>query len=329
MYLLLSLSLSFSVKICVIRVQTSPPMLRSRLAPTPSGYLHLGNAFSFVLTWLIVRKQHGHLHLRIDDLDRDRAKPEYYNDIFTTLEWLGLDYDSGARSPQDCLANWSQRRRLHDYNAALMQLAEKSDVFACDCSRSLLAQTSHMGLYPGTCRTKNLPFATTNTAWRVRVPEQTSVRFHDASGGEISLDVASELGDFIVRRRDGIPAYHIASLVDDTLDDITFIVRGADLLTSTAAQIFLAERLGFSNFTQTTFLHHPLLLESPDKKLSKSHQSLSLKAMRENGTSPEEVLSQIASLIGITPHTTGLQALLEAFSLDVLRTLPYLSAFQR
>lgn len=310
-------------------------MLRSRLAPTPSGYLHLGNAFSFVLTWLIVRKQYGHLHLRIDDLDTERAKPEYYDDIFTTLAWLGLDYDSGARSPQDCLQHWSQRRRLHDYNAALMQLAEQGDVFACDCSRSLLAQTSPTGLYPGTCRIKNLPFTTPNTAWRVRVPEQmpeqlsqqTSVRFHDASAGEISLNVASELGDFIVRRRDGIPAYHIASLVDDTLDDITFIVRGADLLTSTAAQIFLAERLGFSGFTQTTFLHHPLLLESSDKKLSKSHQSLSLRAMRENGTSAEEVLARIAALLGITPRATGLQALLEAFSLDVLTALPHGSVF--
>lgn len=310
-------------------------MLRSRLAPTPSGYLHLGNAFSFVLTWLIVRKQHGHLHLRIDDLDRDRAKPEYYDDIFTTLEWLGINYDSGARSGQDCLLHWSQRRRLHDYNAALMQLAEQGDVFTCDCSRSLLAQTSPTGLYPGTCRTKHLPLATPNTAWRVRVPEQTtertteqaSVRFHDASAREISLNVASEIGDFIVRRRDGIPAYHIASLVDDTLDGITFIVRGADLLTSTAAQVFLAKRLGLSPFTQTTFLHHPLLLESPDKKLSKSHQSLSLRAMRENGTSSEEVLSQIASLLGITPHTTGLQALLEVFSLDVLRVLSHRSAF--
>lgn len=306
-------------------------MLRSRLAPTPSGYLHLGNAFSFVLTWLIVRKQHGHVHLRIDDLDADRAKPEYYDDIFATLEWLGLDYDSGARSRHDCLLHWSQHRRLNDYNAALMQLAEQGNVFACDCSRSLLAQTSPTGLYPGTCRTKHIPLTTPNTAWRVRVPEQMSeratARFHDASAGEISLDMASELGDFLVRRRDGIPAYHIASLVDDMLDGITFIVRGADLLTSTAAQIFLAERLGLSDFTQTTFLHHPLLLESPNKKLSKSHQSLSLRAMRENGTSSEEVLARIASLLGITPHGAGLQALLEAFSLDVLRALPYRSAF--
>jgi len=143
----------------------------------------------------------------------------------------------------------------------------------------------------------------------------------------MSPDVASELGDFIVRRRDGIPAYHIASLVDDTLDDITFIVRGADLLTSTAAQIFLAERLSLSGFTHTTFLHHPLLLESPDKKLSKSHESLSLKAMRENGTSADEVLLRIASLLGIASHWAGLQALLEAFSLDALRALPHGSAF--
>ncbi len=94
-------------------------MLRSRLAPTPSGFLHLGNVFSFVLTWLIVRKQHGHLHLRIDDLDADRAKPAFYDDIFTTLDWLGLDYDSGPRSTGDCLRHWSQRHRLPAYNQVL------------------------------------------------------------------------------------------------------------------------------------------------------------------------------------------------------------------
>lgn len=303
-------------------------MLRSRLAPTPSGYLHLGNAFSFVLTWLIVRKQHGHLHLRIDDLDQARARPEYYDDIFTTLAWLGLDYDSGARSPQDCLQNWTQHRRLQDYNAALAQLAEQGDVFVCECSRSLLAQTSSGGLYPGTCRMKHLPFATPNAAWRVYVPQNASVRFHDARAGEVVTDIAAQLGDFIIRRRDGgIPAYHIASLIDDTLDGMTFIVRGADLLTSTAAQVFLAERLGVSAFTRTTFLHHPLLLESHDKKLSKSHHSLSLKAMRENGTSPDEVLATITTLLGITPQSRGLQALLEAFSLDVLEALPQQKVF--
>ncbi len=302
-------------------------MLRSRIAPTPSGYLHLGNAFSFVLTWLLVRKQHGHLHLRIDDLDADRAQPEYYDDIFTTLAWLGLDYDSGARSRQDCLVNWSQNHRLAVYNEALMRLAEQGDVFACDCSRSLLAQTSPTGLYPGTCRSKNLPLASLDAAWRVRTDKNMSVRFQDALAGSVTTDIATNLGDFIVRRRDGIPAYHIASLLDDALDNTTFIVRGADLLTSTAAQIFLAARLGLSGFTQTTFLHHPLLLESPDKKLSKSHQSLSLKAMRENGISPEEVLARIASLLGITPRTAGLQALLEAFSLDVLHATPHKSVF--
>ncbi len=298
-------------------------MLRSRLAPTPSGYLHLGNAFSFVLTWLLVRKQHGHLHLRIDDLDGERAKPEYYDDIFTTLEWLGLDYDSGARSRQDCLANWSQKHRLSAYNEALMRLAEQGDVFACDCSRSLLAQTSPNGLYPGTCRSKNLPLASIDAAWRVRTDKNTSVRFQDALAGSITTDIATNLGDFIVRRRDGIPAYHIASLLDDTDDQMTLIVRGADLCASTAAQIFLAERLNLTAFTRTTFLHHPLLLETPERKLSKSHHSLSLKAMRENGTTAEEIIGRIASMLGIVLLSPNLQALLEAFSPEALAALSH------
>ncbi|MFY7997597.1 MAG: glutamate--tRNA ligase family protein [Candidatus Kapaibacteriota bacterium] len=292
-------------------------MLRSRLAPTPSGYLHLGNAFSFLLTWLVVRKQHGHLHLRIDDLDADRAKPDYYDDIFTTLDWLGLDYDSGARSTDDCLRNWSQKRRLNEYHQALMRLADAGEIFACECSRSLLATIASNGVYPGECRTKGLPLTQSNTAWRVRLVEGASdVQFYDAVQGKMRMDAARAQGDVIVRRRDGIPAYHIASLVDDTLDEITLVVRGADLLPSTAVQIALAQKLGLAGFPTATFLHHALITEDSGKKLSKSHDSLSLRAMRENGTSAEEVIARCAALMGFDTPYSSLQELLDAFSLE-------------
>lgn len=291
-------------------------MLRSRLAPTPSGFLHLGNIFSFILTWLIVRKADGHLHLRIDDLDAERAKPAYYDDIFSTLDWLGLDYDSGPRSREDCLTHWSQRHRQAAYNQALERLVQQGVVFACECSRSLLAEQAPSGIYPGNCRYKNLPLTSPNLAWRIRLSEDSFVTFQDTRLGECRIDVASNQGDIIIRRRDGIPAYHIASLVDDLEQRITTIVRGEDLLPSTAVQLAIAERLGEHHFCRVHFLHHHLVQEDSGKKLSKSHDSLSLKALREQGITQEEVYKRCADFLGLSLLTPSLQGLLEAFSLE-------------
>lgn len=291
-------------------------MLRSRLAPTPSGFLHLGNVFSFILTWLVVRKADGHLHLRIDDLDAERAKPAYYDDIFSTLDWLGLDYDSGPRTQQDCLYHWSQRHRRASYNQALERLVQQGAVFACECSRSLLAEQAPSGIYPGNCRNKNLPLTLPNLAWRINLSEDSFIAFRDARLGECRIDTASAQGDVIIRRRDGIPAYHIASLADDLAQQITFIVRGEDLLPSTAVQLAIAERLGEHSFCRVHFLHHHLVREDSGKKLSKSHDSLSLKALREQGITREEVYERCADFLGISPATPSLQGLLEAFSLE-------------
>jgi glutamyl-tRNA synthetase len=316
-------------------------MLRTRFAPTPSGYLHLGNAFSFVLTWLIARKSGGEILLRIDDLDAERAKPEYVDDIFTTLAWLGLDWDAGARSAADFYAHYSQRLRLEEYNATLETLRHNACVFVCDCSRARLAELSAAVVlpdgsvvrpYPGVCRDKNLPLNLPDRAWRLQVNAPAVVHWRELAlerqkGTTLVSDDASDevsrYGDVVVRRRDGKPAYHIASLTDDMRDGVTLIVRGADLRPSTATQIFLAERLGWTEFAaRVEFLHHPLTLDERGGKLSKSAGALSLQALRQQGTPPESVFAFVAANLGL-PSSAGasLQNLVEAFSPSALRAL--------
>lgn len=311
--------------------------LRTRFAPTPSGYLHLGNAFSFVLAWLIARKSGGEILLRIDDLDAERAKPEYVDDIFTTLTWLGLDWDAGARSAADFYAHYSQRLRLEEYNATLETLRHNACVFVCDCSRARLAECSAAVVlpdgsvvrpYPGVCREKNLPFDLSDRAWRLRVDAPALARWREfaperhAETAQAS-DEVSRYGDVVVRRRDGKPAYHIASLTDDRRDGVTLIVRGADLRPSTATQTFVAERLGWTEFAaRVEFLHHPLTLDERGGKLSKSAGALSLQALRQQGTPPESVFAFVAANLGL-PSSAGasLQNLVEAFSPSALRAL--------
>ena len=128
----------------------------SRLAPTPSGYLHLGNAFSFILTWLLVRRLGGKLHLRIDDLDAPRLNQDCLEDIFIQLEWLGLDYDTGPHGPEDHLRHFSQSLRLEEYMSALEEIRESGLLYACSCSRKQYLSKSKNGQYPGTCREKKL-----------------------------------------------------------------------------------------------------------------------------------------------------------------------------
>ena len=287
--------------------------IRSRLAPTPSGFLHCGNAFSFLLTWLEVRSGGGLLHLRIDDLDSDRVRTAYIQDVFDTLEWLEIDYDTGPRSVEDFLQNWSQKRRLAAYNQALEQLRKQGDVYVCKCSRSTPSAFAENGVYAGLCRNKNVPFDTPLTSWRFYSPSRTESRFFDKKYGEICVNIAELAGDIIVRRKDGIPAYHIASLVDDELDETTLIVRGMDLLPSTAIQITLAQTLGWKRFPSATFVHHQLLTGANGQKLSKSHGSSSLKEMREQGAKPSDVYHLVATHIGITTRVRTLTELLNAF----------------
>jgi glutamyl/glutaminyl-tRNA synthetase len=260
-----------------------------RLAPTPSGYLHLGNAVSFVRTWRLARAEGAPILLRIDDLDADRKRPAYVEDIFESLHWLGISWDIGPRDAADFEAHWSQRHRMPLYGELLGRLRAEGHLFACECSRAQLQQMGAGGRYPGTCREKGLPLDTPGLAWRVRVPEGTVASFRDEAKGPFRIDLSQGMGDFVVRRRDGIPAYQVASLADDLHFGVDSIVRGADLLDSTAAQCLLADRLGEGAFSRNRFWHHALVRDENGRKLSKSEGAESLHSLRAAGIGPEQI----------------------------------------
>lgn len=258
-------------------------MLRSRLAPTPSGFLHQGNAYNFVLTWLLTRSLNGLLRLRIDDLDAPRVREEYLDDVFFTLEWLGLDWDEGPSDVAEHRAKFSQRLRLPHYQAQLQRLRQSSDqLFACRCSRKQIQAASPDGQYPGTCRDLRLDFDAPRHAWRLRTPQGLCIQWKDTGAGPQRVDLHAAMRDPVLRRKDGLPAYQIASLTDDLDHGINCIVRGIDLRDSTALQLHLADLLDENRFCQARFWHHPLLLDYAGQKLSKSAGSVSLKAWREN-----------------------------------------------
>ena len=274
---------------------------KSRMAPTPSGFLHMGNAVNFLVTWALVRASGGTLHLRIDDLDGPRFKEEVLEDIFFSLDWLGIDWDSGPSGPTEFHSAFSLAHRFAHYREVLAGWARNSDaLFACDCSRRAIRETSTSGRYPGTCRTRNLPLETGKTAMRVKVPLDAKVRVEGCA-----VDLAAELGDFVLWRKDGLPAYQLASLIEDAEMGIDFIVRGADLRVSTAAQLFLARRFGVDGFLSCTFLHHDLLLDENGGKLSKSRGAASLKLLREAGGSPLGILERAADFLGLPEGSVG------------------------
>lgn len=287
------------------------PQLRTRLAPTPSGYLHLGNAISFVVTWALARAHNGWVLLRIDDLDASRRRPEYLEDIFATLEWLGLDYDEGPSGPDDFLQNYSQQLRLTDYQEAVDKLKEQGNLYACTCTRKQIQDVSTNGLYPGTCRQLNRDFNAPKTAWRVLVPPATEVCFTEWKEGKYCLNLNQEMGDFVIRQKNRAPAYQIASLVDDRKWEINYIVRGEDLRASTAAQMFLAQELGYADFQTAIFRHHGLITGTNGRKLSKSEGAAAMKNWREEKRSPLEVYKMAANWLGIAGEVTSIADLVE------------------
>lgn len=250
-------------------------MLRTRLAPTPSGFLHAGNGLNFALAWLLARSQGGLVRLRIDDLDAPRVRPAYIEDIFRCLEWLGLDYDEGPAGPDEQAAVYSQRHRLPRYRAGLDSLLARGALFACDCARSRLPAGQP---YDGHCRQRGLAPGP-GKALRLLTPAGAEACWQER-GQPRCLAVGRLLPDFAVWRKDDLPAYQLASLLDDLDQDVNLIVRGEDLAPSTAAQVFLARAAGWEAFGQAHFWHHPLLLDSQGRKLSKSDGAEALRSWR-------------------------------------------------
>jgi glutamyl/glutaminyl-tRNA synthetase len=276
-----------------------PRFRRTRLAPTPSGYLHVGNVLSFVLTASLAEKTGAAILLRIDDLDRERVEREYVQDIFDTLRFLDIPWQEGPKNVDEYETRYSQVHRLDLYREALQQLVEEDAVFACTCSRMQVLNASPEGVYPGTCRDRNIPLDTPNASWRLKTGHEKELEVKTLSGSFIKATLPSNMRDFVVRKKDGFPAYQLASLVDDLHFNIGLIVRGEDLWPSTLAQLYLASVLKRDAFHECAFHHHPLLLSPEGHKLSKSAGSISIRHFREEGLAAADVYSSISKMLGL------------------------------
>ncbi len=272
---------------------------RGRLAPSPTGLLHLGHVRTFAVARQ--RAARGELLLRIDDLDPHRSRAEYITHAIEDLEWLGFTW---AGEP------WFQSRRMAAYRTAWEQLVQAGYVYACRCSRRDLAEAAHAPhdpgdepLYPGSCRPGWRPGEEAGAAdraawlalgpgganWRFRVPEGELLRWVDGGFGPQAFTAGQHFGDFSLWRRDGVPAYQLAVVVDDAAMGITEVVRGADLLLSAARQLLLYRALAL---TPPRFFHCPLVLDEQGARLAKRTDALSVRALRAQGHSPAEVLRQ-------------------------------------
>lgn len=281
-------------------------MIKSRIAPTPSGYLHLGNAFNFLLTWWIVRQNNGVLQLRIDDVDAPRIKPEYLEDVFYTLDWLGIDWDKGPYSADQQQREFSMQLRLPTYRDYLAHLIEQNAVYACTCSRSDVAN----GVMCTCAERYKADLPSNKFAYKMNTKHFVA-SYVDIWRGSQTVNLHESMPNFVVWRNDDLPAYQLFSVVEDMRCGINTIVRGEDLLHTTAAQLLLADTLNAHNFRKIQFYHHPLLTDSSGLKLSKSSGAFSLKYIRESGSSSAYVLQLFSSWLNLKNTVSKANDLLE------------------
>lgn len=284
----------------------SKGQVRGRYAPSPSGVQHLGNIRTALVAWLQVRLAGGEFILRMDDLDTPRVKPGSAAQILDDLRWLGMDWDEieGIDYVPNHDGVYAQSTSLIHYQQAFSLLESQGRVFPCGCSRKAIAAllgNAHAGghyVYPGTCRNRGKTDLSSREelSWRFRVDNQM-IYFDDFLAGAQSQNVALETGDFVLKRRDGIFAYQLASVVDDICMGVTDVVRGLDLLDSTPAQIALFRALGA---TPPRFWHLPLKTDALGKKLAKRDGSDSLLQLRDGGMTAEQIIGQLAFELGLT-----------------------------
>lgn len=291
---------------------------RTRIAPTPSGYLHLGNVMSFLITTALARQNKAKILLRIDDLDQLRTKKKYIKDIFKTLQFLGIPWDEGPADVKDFERNWAQRHRLPLYTIALQKLQKEGHLFACNCSRRKIARISRDLSYPGHCLSANVYFAAQEVSWRIRTKVEEEVKLQQISGPDITTRLPSILQHFIVKKKDGLPAYQLTSLIDDVHFQVDAIVRGKDLIGSSTAQMLLAEKLGENQFKNTLFFHHPLITGHDQQKLSKSAGDTSIHQMRQQGITKEAIYLKISRLLDFPEPVSGFEEFVKAFDLKHL-----------
>jgi glutamyl-tRNA synthetase len=282
----------------------------ARLAPSPTGDLHLGHARSFLLAWWSCRRKHGRLLLRFEDLDSERAGQHWVSRTQEDLEWLGLDWD-------DCRL---QSRGLPRITQAAMDLLAQGFAYPCVCSRGDIrsaASAPHgpttLDVYPGTCRNKyrdlsDAEHRTGKQAGLRAVVSSRPVGLVDAVRGAYVERLDQTCGDFLILRRDKIPAYQLAVVVDDAADGVTEVVRGDDLLQSTPRQLWLFETLGLN---PPAYYHVPLILNEAGKRLAKRDAAMSLRELRQLGVDPRAVVAWAARCSGIStpPRITAADAL--------------------
>jgi glutamyl-tRNA synthetase len=306
-----------------------------RLAPTPSGHLHLGNARSFLLAWLWARHEDGRIIMRVEDIDRPRCKPELRDAALAELSWLGLDWDAGPHAG-DAPGEYDQHTRFEIYRSHLQRLAEAGLAYPCTCSRRDIEEASSAPhgddptppglrpagdsgdgpIYPGTCRGRWDSFeqaqqkSGVTPAWRFRFGEgQTpfpakkgsdplarAISFHDEAQGDVTID-PSTLGDFVLWRRDDLPSYQLAVTVDDAAQGVTQVLRGRDLLASTARQLALYAAMGLTPPAQ--WAHVPFIQDAAGRRMAKRDSDLALAHLHETGVDPARVTGLLAWSAGL------------------------------
>ena len=296
-----------------------------RLAPSPTGALHLGNVRTFMIAWLSARSRGGRVIMRMEDLDHPKDKPGAAAGALEDLRWLGFDWDE----------EYVQSRRRAIYRDALAALKAKGLVYPCVCSRRDVeaAQSApHQGEqlhYPGTCRGRFADwraardFAGRDPCWRFRVEPGTAVSFVDAFAGEYSQDVAGKLGDFPLARDEDGAGYTLAATVDDMLMGVTEVVRGDDLLAATPAQILVARALAPSG-VRPSYCHVPLVVGRDGRRLAKRHGDTRIASYRAAGVEPGAIIGRLAASCGWCEpgENASLGELLGVFSLETIPHKP-------
>lgn len=295
-----------------------------RFAPSPSGRMHLGNVYSALLAWLSARSQGGRMVLRIEDLDERCRRGKYDEQLIADLRWLGLDWDEGP---------YYQSDRLDLYRDAVRQLSDLGLVYPCFCTRAELhaASAPHASdgtpLYPGTCRNLDADEvsrrrALRSPAMRLMVPNANdpagTIGFVDRTYGKVSECLATDCGDFLIQRSDGVFAYQLVVTVDDELMGVSEVVRGRDLLESSARQIYLQNLLGYRH---PSYAHVPLLAAPDGRRLSKRDKDCDMGELAARFGTPEKLLGNLAQLAGITPDSSPRSAeqLIDMFDWNAIR----------
>lgn len=276
---------------------------RGRLAPSPTGFFHLGHARTFWTAYQRAQQERGVLVFRNEDLDTQRAKPEYVHAMYEDLAWLGVEWHEGPDIGGP-FAPYNQSERRDHYLRAWQQLRDRGHIYPCTCSRKDLAEmasaphdeTNDEPLYPGKCRPQPGTIAKAESPagmnWRFRVSDGEAVDFRDSNLGLQIFLAGKDFGDFLVWRRDDVPSYQLACAVDDAAMRITEVVRGADLLKSTARQLLLLRAM---EAVAPQYFHCALMKDDHGQRLAKRHDALSLRALRANGRSAQDVRQMFAT----------------------------------